>query len=142
MISVKYLLWAHNISIDTQDNSLSIFNIIEDISASMFPATLNKFTKFLVVTERELSDPSKFMLLIKIQQNKVDLILPLHIEVKFEKLKKNRLIINVPDLLFQSETPIIFSVYYKDKILGGYNVDCIKKEIEAPQKKNLIESEK
>lgn len=125
MLSAKFILWAKSASVDSQTNSLSIFEVIEELTTPQLPGVLSD-TKLVTLFERNPEkDPSVFdcQLIVK---NADKTIGSQKFQLDFKGLKRNRLVIMVPPFKLEKEGNLTFSFTHKNKEVATYKIDVVK----------------
>jgi len=125
MLSAKFILWAKSASVDSLGNSLSIFEVIEELSIPQLPGVLPD-TKLVTLFERNTEkDPSLFDCIL-IVKNGDKVIGNQKFQLDFKGLKRNRLVIMVPPFKIEKEGTLTFSFTQKNKEITTYKVEVIK----------------
>lgn len=102
-------------------NQLSISNIIEELTASNFPAAIHD-TCLIIGFERDLSDPPVVPLNISLYNNN-ELLSEKDFSIDFESSKRNRTLLNIPVLLIAHSGFMKFEVSSNKKKIGTCTIE-------------------
>ncbi len=120
MIRGKMGLCAESVVRDAETNSISVFNILEDIAASVFPLFLQKLV-FFALLERDEEDPAEYDLRFVVEHPSQDLFnASFHID--FQGRLRTRAIVNLQGLVIPAPGPITFRLRSESDELASYTI--------------------
>ncbi|MEW5844393.1 MAG: hypothetical protein AB1775_14130 [Bacteroidota bacterium] len=119
MLTPKLCLIAEGVIRDAVSNNISIYNILEGITAQGFPFFFQHLD-FLVLWEKEEVDPVIYegSLLVK---NNDDILISDKFKIDFEKKQKNRSIVNINGLLVKKPGTLTASLIF-DGVEAKYSI--------------------
>ncbi|MBC8205036.1 hypothetical protein ISS30_09610 [bacterium] len=140
MTRLKLLLCAEGVIRDAEINTISIYNIIEELNSPGFPLFLQKMYIFSLL-ERDPKDPSEIECKIKLINNENQLQ-EIDIKADFKDKKRHRFILRIDGLVLQSPGNLIAIVEKECEELGRYTIELKytsepKATIEEPSEKKL-----
>jgi len=115
MPTIQYAVASKSVSVDQQTNSLSIFDIIEDIAALNFPISINELV-FTCAVQREPDEPNTCAAEIEISFRDAA-ILTRVFEINFGTKLKSRLVIRTGGLPISE--PGVLSCVIRGETLNG-----------------------
>lgn len=130
MIKVNLIAFARSISIDYRTQNLSILELIEEMRAPNYPATLLE-SKIIILFERDIEkDPENVDVIIEIKNNE-KVIGEQPVTLTFGILKKRRLIVEISQIQIEAPGKLFFVVNIGGKEIANYSVDVVASAIEA-----------
>ena len=136
MFKAKLCLIAENVIRDADTNYLSIYKIIEGITAIAFPAIIQQVS-FLVIWEREEIDSSTThgFFALKIVD---DTVLTQRVEIDFLDKMIHRSIVKVNGIVLPKPGKLDFELRLSDGTVANYSINIdINTEIKSTIEKQL-----
>ena len=130
-MELNFLACADSISVDKTTNTLSIFNILEEASAPVFPALVPRVA-IIALFSRKISEPNDVeatLELVTIKSKKKLLSTPL--PIAFQSLLRTRVIAQLYGLTIEAPDVYRFNVVIKGKIVGYW--DMVSQQVGQPQ---------
>jgi acyl-coenzyme A synthetase/AMP-(fatty) acid ligase len=118
-----FLVWADAASIDQGTNRLSIFNIVEEVTAASFPAVLAN-TTLVAMLERSPSEPDHADIAIRFETSGKKVDIPSRVD--FRGNKRLRLILTLQNIQILGPQQVRILVLYKGKPIGPHWAADIK----------------
>lgn len=116
----KIVICAEGIIRDAQTNTISVFNMLEDVSAPGFPLFIQKFNAFFLL-ERTNDEPQQINCIFRIENNGNSLM-EMPVRSDFQNKLKNRLIININGLAIPNPGILRATLFHNERVLGNYEV--------------------
>lgn len=135
MIRSQYALCAESIVTDKETGVISIFNILEQISAEGFPLHIQKLG---VVNQllRDDGDPEQITVNLQIKLNDNNLY-NFNGAIDFKGAFRSRLVANINGLQIPGPGKLSFNFDYDGNRIGSYVIEVVK--IGGPQAKIISE---
>ncbi len=112
---------AQSISIDSQTNNISLFNIIEEINVSSFPIVINNFVVFSFII-REESEPNSISCRLKLILGN-ELISEIPFELNFQSQNKVRSVVNIMGFIIPTPGLLKVSLNSGEDDLSSWFID-------------------
>ena len=124
-MKLKYMIVAQGVVRDKVSNLISIFNIYEELTAKSFPIAIQRMG-VAAFFDRSKGDPGKAKIIFELKLGR-ELLMSRNITISFEKLMKNRTLINIDGLIVNSPGNLIFLFRDKDrKLLNSYTIKVLE----------------
>jgi hypothetical protein len=118
MIQLKLAVCAESVVRDGETNTVSVFNILEEITALSFPAAIPKLS-VLFMLERENDDPDRIDCLITFTLGEKELGRA-EMEGNFEDKFRNRLMLVVQGVMLPEPGILSVNLTVDGKPMGGW----------------------
>lgn len=115
MLNIRTILLAEDVVRDTVTNTVSVFKLIEQITAEGYPINIPKAWLYILV-DRQESDNSEQKLNIKFSHNK-RLIEQATVNISFKGQNAARVMVNLGALEFPEPGDAQFAVYDEQELL-------------------------
>jgi hypothetical protein len=115
-----FLLCAESASVDTGTNRLSIFNVIEEISAAGFPAIVQNLTTVAMFSKKK-SESGKVTVTVRIETDKSQQA-NLPIELDFQGKDRIRLIAGLQNVQISGKQAVRVSIIHKKTLLAFWPI--------------------
>ena len=123
MIRPRLLLCAEGVVRDAQTNTISVFNILEQLRFPSFPAAFPRFW-VLSVLERDDDDPEEITTTLRIAIGE-QIILEHNLDVSFQGQKRTRNIVAFGALPLPQPGVLNVSVSLDDRLLHQYEIEVL-----------------
>lgn len=129
MITSKLTVCAESIVRDAETNTVSVFNVLEEIGAPTFPLTIPKLS-VLFILERGADDPETIecVVTLTLKENELGGISG---PVEFRGTLATRLIVVVEGTVLAEPGVLIASISLSERELGSWGIRVY--ELEQPQ---------
>ena len=125
MYSSKLMLCAEGVVRDAESNTVSVYNIFEEMSSATFPMTIPKMFMLLVTQRDPAHDPPAPAASIRIQLDN-DLLDETDMEVNFQDKSRNRFILGVGGLVISRPGTLRFIANVANARMAEYTVTVQK----------------
>jgi hypothetical protein len=126
MIRSTLVVCAESVVRDAETNSISVFNILEDISSAAFPVALPKLS-VLFILERDLSDPEQATCLITLRMGNHP-IGQATIEGDFEGKLRTRAILVAQGVVISEPGILTIDVVVNETVVGSWDIRARESE--------------
>lgn len=120
MIRLLLCLTAQGITVDSQTNALSLYNILEGVAAESFPVFLQNIS-YLCLLQKDADDQSTYAATFRVLID-TDELLHQDVQLDFASRLRNRVIIRVPGLVVPRPGNLVFQLTLPDQINSEYTV--------------------
>lgn len=120
MINTKICIVAEGVIRDVQTNSISIYNILEGLTAQGFPLFIQKIT-FFTLWEKEQNDPEQYNTTFTIELDEEPLMSQ-SIDIDFQGRLRNRSMVSINGLVVPKPGNLLFSMKLVDGPEAKYEV--------------------
>ena len=120
MIRSKLMLCAESIVVDARTNNVSVFNIMDELSAESFPIFLQRFT-VLTVLERDDDNDSTIECFLRITLADEE-ILNQAFDINFQDKKRTRNIVTLGGMTVLRPGTLEVSFWLGEERLGQYQI--------------------
>jgi hypothetical protein len=120
-MELLFLTCAESASIDQTTNRLSLFNIVEEISAAAFPGMVPS-AALVMIAERESHEPDQATLQLSLLLNGQQLY-SASLVVHFQQQMRCRVVANMNGIPLNGPGRLEFNVEYSSKSLGRWPVE-------------------
>lgn len=120
MIRSTLIILAQGIIQDVESNSISIFNIFEEIAGAGFPLFIQKCS-ILNCLERDITDPDSIHLHLAIKMGDVS-IAEREVDVKFQDKLRSRMIVHLQGLPLPGPGKLKISFSNNEQLYGEYEL--------------------
>ena len=120
MIQSKLAVCAESVVRDAETNTMSVFNIIEDISTSAFPVGMPKLSA-LFILERSERDPEQVDCVVAVTMGEQE-IGRVPIEGNFEGKLLTRVILVVQGIIIEKPGLLTIALSVNDKPMGAWSI--------------------
>ncbi len=129
MIKPKLAVCAESVVRDAETNAVSVFNILEEIGASMFPVTVPKLST-LFLLERGVDDPEvlECAMTLSLGENELGSFVG---PVDFQGERLTRLIIVIQGVVLPEPGTLTTSLLSNGQELGSWQIQV--HQVEQPQ---------
>ena len=129
MITSRLMFCAEGAVRDAQSNTISVFNISEEIQAGNFPAFVPR-TAVVVFLERENGDPGQVNLTLTISLGE-ETLNSFPVAIDFAEKLRNRLITDIRGLPVPGPGTLTFALALDERSLNSW--DAVITAINAPE---------
>jgi len=120
MIRSLIALCANGVVRDAETNNISIFNLIERISAASFPFFIPHIA-FFNLLEKDAGDESILNAIVRVKNND-QIIFSFPVRADFQTSERNRCTVNLEGLTVSSAGQLIFELLVADNLIGSYEI--------------------
>jgi hypothetical protein len=136
MITCKLLLCAQGVIRNAEDNTISIFSILESIQAAGFPFFIQKMD-VVALFERSHEDSAQYEILFRGSIGDTELLrAPMTID--FQDKVRNRAMLHVQGLVIPNPGTLRVNALFNDIILGTYEVLVEQIEPNVETRQNVL----
>ena len=125
MYSSKLMLCAEGVVRDAESNTVSVYNIFEEISSATFPVIIPKMFMLLITQRDPAQDPPGPAASIRIQLDN-DLLDETDVQVNFQEKSRNRFILGVGGLVITRPGRLRFIASVANARMAEYTVTVQK----------------
>jgi hypothetical protein len=112
------ILCADNVSVDARTNTVSVFNILEEMTPEVLPAILPRVI-FFALLEKDEGDVDNNVVTVKVANNATQLV-DNQASISFQGKRRARIITTVGNLLISSPGKLDFSLLDSQQRQIGY----------------------
>lgn len=120
MLTSKFILVAESVIKDSDLNSISILNIIEDIMVESFPIGIQKFA-VVIFFDKDVNDPDTSSVTLVVKNND-NTLMNQSLRLDFKGKHRNRTIIRIGALIIPSSGTLSFSIIEGDREVCSYAI--------------------
>jgi Family of unknown function (DUF6941) len=124
-----YLVAAHGAVIDRATNNVSIFNIIEQITAPTFPIAI-PISIVAQLVKQKSKDTEELRIVLKLDSRKQP-IGEQKFTVGFQGQQRTRIIMQLQPLVIEVPGLLEISLFHKSAFLGSWEIDVIQLQQQA-----------
>ena len=137
MITIKYFLFAKSATIDSFNNQLSVYNIIEELHSSEVPSILAD-SALAICFERDIAkDASPEHITVSIEVNGKSAG-EQNFTIDFLSTSRNRTLLNIPFLQLNEFGKLTFNIKLNRKLLGSYTLKVIKTPLDSQTPNTIV----
>lgn len=118
-------------SVDSSSNLLSIFNVIDEITAQAFPTVIPKVTIVFLVEKTE-GDPELVPAHLVIRHNERDFVRQ-PVSIDFQNKLRMRLVVSFVGVVLSAPGDLVAALMINDQELGRWRIAVIQSALPPPQ---------
>lgn len=122
MLTGKYMLVAEGVVRDADTNTISVHNIIEEITAEGYPLLVQKITT-LAVVERTSADSAECQLTLKVHLGDLETAQS-PVAVRFSDKMRSNVIVRIHGLVIPSPGLLTFALYEGSRKLIDFTINA------------------
>jgi hypothetical protein len=131
MIESKLALCGESIVRDAETNAISVFNIIEELGATQFPAAVPKLSS-LFVLQRQLNDPQQYEGSVTFSLDDEELG-KMPITVDFEDRHATRVIVVIQGILIEHSGTFTVALQIGEQVMDTWSIRVHQRDDQLQQ---------